>query len=79
MKNYLDYRDSAKTILVQGWTKRLIEQKNSPKPDTPVSLLYLQQRYHFNSVVKNITFLVNGADSIGYHMEKHWILNIKKI
>ena len=27
MKNYLDYRDSAKAILVQGWTKRLIEQK----------------------------------------------------
>lgn len=71
MKNCLDYRDSAKAILVEGWTKRLIEQKNSPKTDIPVSLLYLQQRYHFNSVVKNIIFLVNGADSIGYHLEKH--------
>lgn len=64
MKNHLDYRDSAKAILVQGWTKRLTEQKNSPKTDIPMSLLYLQQRYHF-------IFLINGAGSIGYHMEKH--------
>lgn len=71
MKNYLDYRDSAKAILVQGWTKRLIEQKNSPKTDIPMSLLYLQQRYHFNSAVKNIIFLISGAGSIGYHTEKH--------